>query len=197
MELEVSLAPPLPEDFERAAQLSQRTNQFNTSGVRRNATELSSLLSTGERGALLVHVRDRFGDYGQVGFASFYTAGAALNVDSFLMSCRVLGKGVEHRVLAALGREAKSRGLERIVISFKSTARNQPAEDFLKLVGSVVGEDGLFHLSADHAANVVFDPASSRSRETTAKSRNSVAYLVQTGFPCHSSRARHCRQDSR
>ena len=71
LQLRVSLSPPQPADYDRAAQLTQRTNQFNTSGVRRTATELSSLLESGERQALLVRARDRFGDYGEVGLAVF------------------------------------------------------------------------------------------------------------------------------
>ena len=158
LQLEVVVEQLSSAEYERAAQLTQRTNQFNTSGVRRNAAELASLLGSGERCARAVRVKDRFGDYGLVGLASFFFAGDKLNVDSLLMSCRVLGKGVEHQVVALLGREALSRGLSEVVIHFRATDRNQPAETFLKSVGGSSCQDGSFHFSAIEAAGVAFDP---------------------------------------
>ena len=56
----MAVEPLAARDYERAAQLTQRTNQFNTSGIRRTAAELSDLLERGERQALMVRARDRF-----------------------------------------------------------------------------------------------------------------------------------------
>jgi FkbH-like protein len=131
LQLHVSVEPPVARDYERAAQLTQRTNQFNTSGIRRTTPELSALLESGQRGALLVRARDRFGDYGDIGLAVFSVAQTNLVVDTLLFSCRVLGKGVEHRFLASLGAEAKRLGTSNVVFPFKRTERNQPAENFL------------------------------------------------------------------
>ncbi len=107
LNLQVSVEPPTAADYERAAQLTQRTNQFNTTGIRRLSSELANLVESGERRMLLVSARDRFGDYGQVGLVVLMVEGQRLVVENILMSCRVLGKGVEHRVLAAIGREAQ------------------------------------------------------------------------------------------
>jgi amino acid adenylation domain-containing protein/FkbH-like protein/non-ribosomal peptide synthase protein (TIGR01720 family) len=158
LNLQVSIEPPTAGDYDRAAQLTQRTNQFNSTGVRRLASELAALLESGERRMLLVSARDRFGDYGQVGLAVLIVEGKRLVVENILMSCRVLGKGVEHRVLAAIGREAQRFGADEVLVPFTRTDRNQPAEKFLKSVGMKTLPDGGFQMTAAEAAAVEFRP---------------------------------------
>jgi acyl carrier protein len=75
-----------------------------------------------------VDVSDRFGSYGLTGVIIFHAGDRALSVDTFLLSCRALGRGVEHRMLARLGAIALERGLGEIEISFIATPRNRPAE---------------------------------------------------------------------
>jgi hypothetical protein len=84
---------------------------------------------------LAVSVSDRFGDYGLVGLLRIERAPEALVAETFLLSCRVLGKGVEHRMLARLGELARELGLARVDIPFSTSGRNQPALDFLTRTG--------------------------------------------------------------
>ena len=70
---------------------------------------MRDLLAAGE--CLTVEVSDRFGSYGLTGVVIFRAAADALAVDTFLLSCRALGRGVEHRMLARLGESAMERGL--------------------------------------------------------------------------------------
>ena len=166
LNLKVAIEPPAPANYERAAQLTQRTNQFNTTGIRRQSSEIASLLEAGERRMLLVRAQDRFGDYGEVGLVVLLAEGKSLLVENMLMSCRVLGKGVEHRVLAAIGREAQRLGAHEVVIPFVRTERNQPAENFLKSVGMKLLGDGSFQMSASEAAAVKFNPENEAQNET-------------------------------
>ena len=53
-----------------------------------------------------------------------------LYVDTFLLSCRVLGRGVEHRVAAFLGQTAASRGLSRVMFPYEQTKKNCPCARF-------------------------------------------------------------------
>ncbi|MGH7970102.1 MAG: HAD-IIIC family phosphatase, partial [Limisphaerales bacterium] len=133
LELEIKLEPVSAEHFSRVAQLSQRTNQFNCAGNRFSLAELQGWLSSNE--ALTVHVRDRFGDYGLVGAMLYRFREAALDVDSFMLSCRALGRGVEHRMLARLCEIARERRLDWVDIHFVPTDRNKPAADFLEAIG--------------------------------------------------------------
>ena len=165
LQLKVSAAPPSAKEYERAAQLTQRTNQFNNTGIRRTVAELSALLESGERRALVLRVSDRFGDYGEVGLAIFFTRGEVLYVETLLMSCRVLGKGVEHRFVASLGEEALRLGATQVEIPFKRTERNQPAEKFLRSIHATVADSGSFCLSATQAAALTFNPEDITSTE--------------------------------
>jgi amino acid adenylation domain-containing protein/FkbH-like protein/non-ribosomal peptide synthase protein (TIGR01720 family) len=174
LNLQVTIEPPTPADYERAAQLTQRTNQFNSTGIRRLSTELGALLESAERRMLLVSARDRFGDYGQVGLAVLIVDGQRLVVENILMSCRVLGKGVEHRVLAAVGREAQRAGASEVVVPFIRTDRNQPAGKFLKSVGMNALPDGSFQMDAAAAAAVEFNPESTAPIEDVSEEGDSA-----------------------
>ncbi len=135
LELKVKVFSPEEEAFERVAQLTQRTNQFNFSTIRRSTSDLRQFLAHPESRCLAVHVADRFGDYGLVGVLLYTTEADGLRVDTFLLSCRVLGRGVEHQVVAELGRRAVLEGKTWIEFAFRPTEKNQPARDFLISLG--------------------------------------------------------------
>ncbi|HVO61623.1 MAG TPA: amino acid adenylation domain-containing protein [Terriglobales bacterium] len=132
LRLEVEITQPAPEQMARVSQLSQRTNQFNFTRVRRTEAQITQLLQSDEWECLSVHVKDRFGDYGLVGALMFRVGSDALQVDTFLLSCRVLGRGVEHAMLRRLGEIALSRGLSRVDLEFVPSKRNAPALAFLE-----------------------------------------------------------------
>jgi len=158
--LEVTIEPMRPEQAARVAQLTQRTNQMNTSGVRRTEAEVRAL----DAECLTVTVRDRFGDYGLTGVLIFREAGRALAVENFLLSCRALGRGVEHRMAARLGEIAAARGLERVEIAFAAGKRNQPAAAFLESLGE---------LTAERAAAVKFRVGKGAANGTAPSGRGS------------------------
>jgi len=83
----------------------------------------------------VVRLRDRFGDYGLVGAMIISRRPGLLDVDNVLLSCRALGRRVEHRMLWHLGRMAQEEGREKVRINFIPTARNQPAREFLECLG--------------------------------------------------------------
>jgi FkbH-like protein len=131
LDLRVTISEPVPEQVDRIAQLTQRTNQFNFTTIRRNDGEIRRLVESGLE-CRAVEVRDRFGDYGLVGVMIFGGRGTALEVDTFLLSCRVLGRGVEHRMLNELSEIARSRQMSLIAATLAPTKKNQPARDFLE-----------------------------------------------------------------
>ena len=108
LDLQVDLAVPTADDVKRASQMTLRTNQFNFTTIRRDESEMAALVRDGHHDVLIARVRDRFGDYGIVGLLIAEPRGDALVLDTFLLSCRVLGRGVEHRIAAELGRLANS-----------------------------------------------------------------------------------------
>lgn len=158
LELQVDIVPAEGDNLLRLAQLSQRTNQFNNSGVRYDETGLRHALAGGLQ-ALAISVRDRFGDYGLVGALCYRIVDSVLHIESFLLSCRVLGRGVEHRMLAELAGSASEHGFESVYIGFNKLPRNQPFRRFLTSLDGIFNEDGTaFVLTAAAAASTCFDP---------------------------------------
>jgi FkbH-like protein len=163
LQLEVRIAPMSPKDLARVAQLTERTNQMNFTTVRRSANDIQALLESGKAECLTVHVSDRFGSYGLAGAMIFRGGVDAISIDTFLLSCRALGRGVEHRMLAALGRIAQERGLASVEARYVRSQRNRPALLFLESAGlqfqSVRGEALLFQFPAEFAAWLTYQPS--------------------------------------
>lgn len=140
--LTLHLAEMMEEQLPRCAQLTQRTNQFNTTTIRRTEAELAELAASG-RQVWTATVADRFGEYGLTGLLVLEPRPGELWVDSLLLSCRVLGRGVEHRMLAFAGQAAFDLGLETVAVPVVATARNLPARQFIEsLAGARVTEAG-------------------------------------------------------
>jgi amino acid adenylation domain-containing protein/FkbH-like protein/non-ribosomal peptide synthase protein (TIGR01720 family) len=179
-------------NLERAAQLTQRTNQFNASTVRRPAAEIRDFLERAGHGGFLLEVKDRFGDYGLTGLILFRDEGDSRVVDTFLLSCRVLGRGVEHELLRRLGREAAARRLTTLRVNFAATAKNAPAEQFLRACAGREERDATgvtaFVFDAATASAVEIAEAVSElraddrpaGREAPAATRGAVAHFYQT-----------------
>ncbi len=158
LELQVDIAPAAPAQLARVSQLTQRTNQFNVNGKRRTESEVKQLAGVSE--IWTVSVKDRFGDYGLVGAMIFSFSGQALVVDSFLLSCRALGRGVEHRMLQALGKAAAQHHSKWVNVPFERLPRNKPALDFLESIGTQFQQGGQYQFPPEFAAKVEFTPRS-------------------------------------
>jgi FkbH-like protein len=192
LHLEVRIAPMSPKDLARVAQLTQRTNQMNFTTVRRSESDIQALLESGKAECLAVHVNDRFGSYGLAGAMIFRSGVDAILVDTFLLSCRALGRGVEHRMLAALGGVAQQRGLAAVEARYVRSQRNRPALLFLENAGlefqSVRGEALLYRFPAEFAARIAYQPSSVLPKaldgaQPSAASRNGIPYQrISTGL---------------
>ncbi len=131
LNLEISISDIKPSTIPRVSQLTQRTNQFNMTTVRRSESEILRLSQTGDYHIKTVNASDKFGDYGLVGVIITKSDAGTLTVDSFILSCRALGKGVEHEMAAHCGHLAESLNLDHIEFSYLPTKRNTPAKAFL------------------------------------------------------------------
>ena len=83
-----------------------------------------------EWGIYSLRVKDRFGDNGLVGVAILHFVDQACDIDSFLLSCRVIGRTVETAFLSFVVEEAQARGAQRLEGWFLPTKKNSPAKDF-------------------------------------------------------------------
>jgi FkbH-like protein len=133
----VEVAPMAPADLVRTAQLTQKTNQFNVTTRRYSEQEVLELADGDDGRVYVVRAGDRFGDHGTVGVAIVRVDAQRWNIDTLLLSCRVIGRGVETAMLATLCDEARRAGASEIVGTFIPTAKNAPASEVFAVNGFV------------------------------------------------------------
>jgi FkbH-like protein len=119
------------EDLDRALQLTLRTNQFNMNGIRKTREDLLKVMDDSGAVNWIIGVEDRFGNYGSVGVVLAKAVENKLLIDTFLLSCRVLGRKVEDFILTELQRYCLSNQLHGIEARFCPTSKNQPFADFM------------------------------------------------------------------
>lgn len=141
LEQRAEIATISPATLARISQLTQKTNQFNVTTRRYAEQQISELAATPSCQVLSIRVRDRFGDHGLVGVAITRDEGEVCEIDSFLLSCRVIGRTVETALLAHLADRAAARGRQRLVGWFRPTKKNAPARDFYKQHGFEVDHE--------------------------------------------------------
>jgi FkbH-like protein len=112
----------------RASQMTQKTNQFNLTSRRYLVTDLARFAESEEHAVLLLDYRDRFGEEGSVGLAIVDLENA--RIDTFLTSCRVIGRKVEHRLLDKTVELCLQRGHRKIVGEYIPSRKNQLAAEF-------------------------------------------------------------------
>ena len=156
LDLRVAIDAPEPSMWPRLAEILLRTNQFNLGQSRDDEQGLRARAETAFHHVRAVRVADRFGDYGLVGVLAWRHDGATVMLDTFALSCRALGRGVEHRMLAHAGHWALSRGCDSIVMPFRAGPRSDPGRVFLAEVAghhvSDVAEAETVEFSASLAA---------------------------------------------
>lgn len=133
--LEVEVVPVSEDLLQRAAQLCQRTNQFNLTTRRYNAEQLRALAAAHDSAVLMMKVKDRFGDYGWSALAVIRFDAAVAEIDAFLVSCRVLGRRLEFAFMSVAQKLAGSRGCTHMTGTFIPTPKNPPCARFLDECG--------------------------------------------------------------
>jgi FkbH-like protein len=132
------------EDLPRAAQLTQKTNQFNLTTRRYTEQELRALQATPGTDVFIASVTDKYGDNGKV-LVSIVRREAreTAELDTFLMSCRVVGRFIEDQILDQLVKELRADGLSRLRVQFIPTRKNAPARAFIERLrgGRLVSDD--------------------------------------------------------
>ncbi len=183
LDMNINIAQPQPEQLARVAQLTQRTNQFNATTVRYQIGDIQQLINEDENTCLIAEVSDRFGDYGLVGVIIFKKQPDALAVDTLLLSCRAMGRGVEHEMLRRVALQAEAAGVPQIIVPFIPTARNQPALDFLESIAAgekqAQGDGWLFVYPVTAVTDLSYQSIQS---ETDSK-REPTPALAKNGEP--------------
>jgi FkbH-like protein len=135
LQMEVEIASVTPQTLNRTAQLTQKTNQFNLTTRRYTEQQLTEMTASPEWQVRSLRVRDRFGDNGLVGVAITHCIGEVCEIDTLLLSCRVIGRTVETALLANLAQEARNQGMLSLQGWYLPTKKNVPAKDVYRSHG--------------------------------------------------------------
>lgn len=114
----------------RLAQLTQRVNQFNLTTRRYSEQDVSTYMAEKESDVLYMRLEDKFGDSGIVGLIILKYQGETAEVDTLLLSCRVLGRGAEDVFMIEMLRLAKKNGAKKVVGKYIKTMKNAQTETF-------------------------------------------------------------------
>jgi FkbH-like protein len=131
---------PLAEvDLDRVVQLIGKTNQFNLTTRRHSIDDVRAMLAMPNAIALILRLRDRFGDYGLIsvliGVPDPDDQPSTLLIDTWLMSCRAIGRTVEQFQFNELVAAARQQGYERLVGKYIPTPKNVPVRDLYRKLG--------------------------------------------------------------
>lgn len=140
--LVMTIRPAAGDDLARAAELTVRTHQLNTTGQVLSMERLRELAGSARHEVLVAGLADRFGDYGTIGLAVVSHEGGDAVLDLLLMSCRVMSRGVGAALLGQVVRRAAAAG-RRPAARFVVTPVNRVMLVTLRFAGfEVTRQDG-------------------------------------------------------
>ncbi|MCM8532282.1 MAG: HAD-IIIC family phosphatase, partial [Lentisphaeraceae bacterium] len=141
LELKLTIFKDESEHIARLSQLSQKTNQFNVTTRRYSEAEIASFIASENFHVYSFILDDKFGSYGLSAMAIVETCGTQAEIDTFLMSCRVIGRNVEFNFFNFIFQDLLKSGTEEIRASYIKTAKNSQVEKLWDEFGFVTNEE--------------------------------------------------------
>jgi FkbH-like protein len=142
LNLQVDVARDDASNLVRISELSQKSNQFNLTTLRQSTAEIQQRMHDAAGTVYSLTVSDRFGNAGLTGVALLSWDGEVARVDAFLMSCRVIGRGVEFSFWPLVLEDARRHGCRWIEAEYRPSAKNAQVADFYERLGMpLVAED--------------------------------------------------------
>ena len=141
LEIQVAIDPARREVLNRVVQLFNKTNQFNLTTKRYQAVDVVRFMDSDDVCIYDLRAADRFGDHGLVGAAVVCKEREEWRIDSLLMSCRVMGLGVETAFLARIYTDAAAKGVVRLIGEYIQSKKNQCVAEFYPQHGFALIKD--------------------------------------------------------
>lgn len=161
LEMKVSIRLAGKEDLKRVAQLTQRTNQFNMTVRRYTEAEIAAIMQNPNWRIYVLSLKDKFGDNGTVGLAMVEQLPDCWRIDTFLMSCRIIGRQAEDALVDRICCDAAQQGVSHIKAEYIKTPKNQIAEPFWSRIGfekiSASENTIIFKKTLTHYQTQIFD----------------------------------------
>lgn len=133
LEMTMEIHRMKPEEEKRVAQLTNKTNQFNVTTKRYSEEEIHKLAELGD--VITVHMADKYGDQGLVAIMILKYEGDVAEIDTFLMSCRVMGRKAEDEIMARVRGFLKIKDVKTIKGVYIKTAKNTPVLELFDKLG--------------------------------------------------------------
>lgn len=155
LEIEVTVTKDISSDIPRLAQLTQKTNQFNLTTKRYTENEIQGFIESRYESIFSIFVKDKYGDSGLTGMAIIVRDNNDIhiaNIDSLLISCRIIGRNIEYVFLNYLITKLKAGGYQTVQASYIPTKKNVQVKHFFKSFGfesTSIDADGTNHYKLD------------------------------------------------
>lgn len=152
LEMKVELSCNAIASVARISELSMKANQFNLTTLRYSEAEVIKLMQSPDSAVYSLFVSDKFGKAGVTGVVFMRYLDGVAQIDNFLMSCRVIGRGVETAIWPQIASNAARRGCAALRATFIPSAKNVQVADFYARLGLPLTNaiaDGARHYSAD------------------------------------------------
>ena len=141
----------------RAAQLTQRSNQFNLRTIRYTEEQVKIITEDKNKYTLTVSLQDKFGDYGLISLIIAEKKGDTdMFIDTWIMSCRVLKRNVEQLVLNEIVTLARQHNFKRVLGEYISTPKNGLVKDHFKTLGFSNEKDQWVLMVDDYLCKTTF-----------------------------------------
>lgn len=135
LELKVELSCNAAASVTRISELSMKSNQFNLTTQRVSEAEVTQMMQSPDSAVYSLTVSDKFGKAGLTGVVFVHYLDGVAHIDNFLMSCRVIGRGVETAIWAHLANNATQRGCTALRAVYTPSAKNAQVADFYDRLG--------------------------------------------------------------
>jgi FkbH-like protein len=147
LEMTAKIGPFQELDVERIAQLTQRSNQFNLRTIRYTNVEIESIMAKPNFLTASVEVADKFGNYGLIGVVIIEITGTSANIDTWIMSCRVLKRTVEHTVMNYVVENLLKLNIQTLNGQYIPTEKNKLVLNLLRDLGMSETESNQYALN--------------------------------------------------
>lgn len=137
LDMKAAAAPFDAFHYPRIAQLTQRSNQFNLRTVRYTEAEIEAVAQDDRRITLYFTLKDRFGDHGLISVVIMDKQPNCLFISEWLMSCRVLKRGMEEFIIDKIIKTAEEHGFQRVVGEYIPTSKNAMVKDLYETLGFI------------------------------------------------------------
>jgi FkbH-like protein len=128
------------EQIPRVSQMTQKTNQFNLTTKRYTENDIENFINDDKKIVIAIGVNDKFGDNGVVGLAILNIDNDLAIIDTLLMSCRVLGRNIEYKLMDIIIELLSKQGVTKIKADYIKTLKNAQVSDLFDRYGFEVLE---------------------------------------------------------